>query len=348
VLKVESDLVARAWAAYEHALRDPSTVHDLDELVAACRDRRESEALVVALRAQAWCARHRLATAEAKAYLDEAVRLAGRARLVDRLVEVLATRAAVNHELGRIAAAQRDLDRARSFPGRTRSPDLEFQQAVLHHNVGRLTQAAALYADLLELPQTPPEMRVKAANNLALIETHGGHYDDALARLDSVRDDARSLGPALVAIVEDSRGWVLVQGGRLVEGLRGLAEAAERHREAGLPLGEHYLEHCDALTDLRLLPEAFAMATRAEQEFSSRGVGLLAAEAQLRLARLGRLAGRPSVAEAAGRTAGEMFRRHGRTAWAAQARVLELEARAAHQEPTADDARALRRAARSL
>ena len=252
MVNARNDLLARAEAAYQLAVRDPCAPTDLPQLVAQARADGVWEALAVALRAQAWCARHRLAGSEAKARLDEGVQVARRHRLDHRLSELLATRAAVNHELGRTAAAQRDLDRARAA---ARSPELDLQQAVLWHNTGRLVQAAALYHALLHGSATP-EVRVKAGNNLALIECHQGKQRAALARLERLAGEAEALGPALSAVVQDSLGWVCVQSGRLVEGLALLSAAAEIHERAGLPLGEHYLEHSDALVDLRLLPEA--------------------------------------------------------------------------------------------
>ena len=112
---------------------------------------------------------------------------------------------------------------------------------------GQFGPAATLYDRLIHDPGAPLDTRVKAANNLALIECQLGDPRAAFDRLSSARRRRRD-GPAgVVAIVADSLGWVAVQLGRLSEGLRILESAAERHREAGLPLGEHYLEHCDAL-----------------------------------------------------------------------------------------------------
>ncbi len=345
---VHDSLLHRAQAEYEHAVRHPRSRDARPEVVAEARAVGAHEALVVGLRAQAWRARYALAGDEAKVLLDEAVRVARRAHLDDRLVEVLSTRAAVNLELGRGAAARRDLDRARAISGPEAPADLSLQLAVLDHNEGRLKEAATLYGGLLDNPSTPPDINIKAANNLALIESSHGDHTSALARLDDVVDLAAHLGPALEAVVADSRGWITVQSGRLVEGLRLLAVAADRHREAGLSLGEHYLEHCDALADLRLLPEAIQMAFRARDEFIEHGVGLLAGEAHVRVARLSALMGDHAAAEEAARSAYALFRRQRRPAWAAHARVLELAARTSRDAATVKDASALRRAAAQL
>ena len=341
-------LVVRAQDAYDAAVRDPAGQRGLPELVAETRAAHDPEALVVALRAQAWVARCTMAAEEAKALLDVAARVAARNELQARLVEVLATRAAVNLELGRGGAARRDLDRANALSGANPPADLTMQRAVLDHNEGRLPEAAELYGRLVRNPRTPPAIHVKAANNLALIESGRGRYATALSRLAEVEQVAADLGPALVAIVADTQAWVTVQSGRLADGLRLLDAAADRHREAGLSLGEHYLEHSDALEALRLLPEALAMAAHARDEFTRHRVPLLTAEAQARLARLAALAEDHAGAEAAARAAGELFRRQRRTAWADHVLCLELSARVRREVATATDARAARRAARRL
>ena len=339
-----SGLLSRAEDAYQRSVRDPCGPSEVPDLIAEARRVGEPEALVVALRAQAWCARHQLAEREAKAYLDEAVRVARRHALPTRLTEVLATRAAVNHELGRIDAAQRDLDTAR---GIGRSTELDLQQAVLFHNTGRLSQAAELYRQLLS-GAAPPDIRVKVGNNLALIESHQGNHASALARLDRLALEAERVGPALVAVVEDSRGWATVQSGRLVEGLRLLDRAAEAHQRAGLSLAEHYLEHSDALVELRLLPEAQSMTLLAYEEFHQHGVWLLAAEAQLRVARLALVSKDPALAATAAASAAALFRRQRRPSWTALARVVDVEARARLGNADFDHTATLCRAARTL
>lgn len=341
-------LLERAEAAYEAAATDPNGCADLSGLVAEAREGGSPEALVVALRAQAWSARQRLNAVGAKSLVDEAVRIAARHRLGRRLAEVLATRAAVNQELGNAAGAQRDLDRARGVALTDGPADVEFQQAVLHHNMGQFGPATTLYHRLIGDPGTPVGTRVKAANNLALIECQLGDALAAFDRLSALTDDAVRAGPVLVAVVQESLGWVAVQLGRLSDGLRLLELAAERHREAGLPLGEHYLEHCDALTDLRLLPEALEMARLALDEFQAHQVSLLVAEAQVRVAHLSQLLGNDEAAAGAAAAARTLFRRQRRPAWAAWSHVHELEACVADRGATAVDVAAVRRAAATI
>jgi tetratricopeptide (TPR) repeat protein len=344
-----SELLIRAVAAYKGVVANPKEFGPVAvRLVDDARRAGDAEALVAALRAEAWFERARLADERAKRLLDEAVRVATRQRLGARLAEVLVTRAAVNHELGRLAAAQRDLDRAASLAGGGRSPELELQQAALLQNMGHLSEAAAIYRRVLALPDPPPPVAAIMANNLALIEVQHGHHDVALDRLDHAAKLAQLVGPAVVALVAQSRGWAMVQAGRLTESLRVFEDAASLYEAAGLSLGEHYLEHVDALVDLRLLPEASELARRAVEQFEAQGVRLMGAEAQLRTAQLALLSGDHPTAVAAAEAASQSFRSQRRGAWAARATVVGVQARARGGEVAAAQLVAARRAAATL
>jgi tetratricopeptide (TPR) repeat protein len=343
------DLLDQADAAYRGVVADPSRYGPVAVgLVARARRAGAGEALVVALRAEAWSERARLSNGRAKALLDEATRLARRRRYRRRLGDVLITRAAVNHELGRLTAAQRDLDRAAALLGAARPAELDLQQAALLQNIGRLSDAAAVYRRVLAVPGTPADVAAKVNNNLALIEVQRGRHQAAIAHLDEAAVLAAGVGPALVAIVAQSRGWVLVQAGKLVEGLRLFERAGRRYEAAGLPLGEPYLEYVDALVDLRLLPEASDLARRAAEEFEAHGVLLMAAEAQLRAAGLALLTADLRGAVAAAERAAASLRRQRRTAWAARAVLVGVEARTRLGEASPAELGAARRAAGTL
>jgi tetratricopeptide (TPR) repeat protein len=343
------NLLIRAAAAYKGVVADPNQFGPVAaRLVAEARRTADTEALVVALRAQAWSERARLANTRAKVLLDEAVRIARRHRLDARLGDVLVTRAAVHHELGRLAAAQRDLDRAAALLPGERSAELNLQQAALLQNIGQLTDAAAVYRRVLAGPDSPAAVRAIMANNLALIEAQRGNHEAALGSLDEAAALAAEVGPAVVALVAQSRAWVTVQAGRLTDSLRLFDEALHLYEAAGLPLGEHYLEHADALVDLRLLPEASAMAQRAVEQFQAHGVMLMAAEAQLRAAWLALLTGDHPQAAAVAALATQSFRRQRRTAWAARAIIIAAEACLRNGEVSLAQLRAARRAATML
>ncbi|MFZ0161560.1 MAG: CHAT domain-containing protein [Kineosporiaceae bacterium] len=307
----------------------------------------DHEAHVVALRAQAWAAHCLLGNHTALRHLDLAVRIAVRHGLDERLAEVLASRAAVNQELGRVVAAHHDLDRAAALPGGPRHQVL-FQQAVLHHNQGRLTAAEATYRRVLAEPGCPDDIRVKMSNNLGHLLAECGRPGQALHHVDEAAGVARTLGPALVAGVEQTRAWVLMQAGRLSESLRAFEDAEKLFDESGLPTADFSLEYADALVDLRLVREAIEVTERAVGEFLRHGAGLMAAEAQLRRARLSALAGDPASGAPHLEDALASLRRQRRTAWVAGAMVTRAELRLALGTATARDLTGLRRAAENL
>jgi len=328
---------------------DPRRFHTVAaELVGQARHAGHPEALVLALRALAWAERARLADADAKRLLDEAARIARRHRLDHALADVLTSRAAVNQELGRLSAAQRDLDTAAGLVTPDRRAEVAFQQAVLHQNIGRLADAAASYRDLLAAAATPERIRVIAGNNLAIIDAQYGRHAEALKRLDDAGPRALEVGPALVAMVLETRAWVTVNSGRLVEGLRLFEAAGDAHRAADLPMGEHYVEYADALMDLRLIPEASVAARSAAEVFRLSAVPLMGAEAELRVAQLAMLSGDLTAAEAASTAAAESFGRQGRGVWRARAVLVRTEARLQAGAGTAADLREARRVSRVL
>jgi tetratricopeptide (TPR) repeat protein len=347
--EAKSDLLIRATEAYRRVVADPEGFGpEAARLVAEARAADDTEALVAALRAEAWYERIHLAHDRAMTLLDEAARVARRHRLAAGLGQVLVARGAVNHELGRLAAARRDFEHAAGLVGPVMTAELTSQQAALYQNMGRLAEAAVLYRGVLADPHTPPEVRVKVANNLGIIEAQCGRTEAALAWLEQAAAAAEEVGPAVVAIVAEGRAWVTVQAGRLTEGLDLFEKAAGLWAAAGLPLGELYVEYADALVDLRLVPEAADRAERAVEMLERQGVELMAAEALLRAARLAQLRGDPHAAVTAGETAAERLRRQGRASWAARARLVAVDARLQAGESLPEDLPAARRAAATL
>jgi tetratricopeptide (TPR) repeat protein len=342
-------ILADAETAYKGVLVDMQSHRAAAaEVVTRARASGSTEALVVALRAVAWAEHVRLNNEGAKALLDQAARLAARHRLDRRLGDVLVSRAAVCHELGRLRAAQDDLDRAGPLIGPENGVEVVFQQAALHQNIGRLFEAARLYRHVVSRPACPLDVLVKATNNLALVEVQLGRWQAGRVLIDRAAELSTGLGPAPVAIVAQSRAWVTMQMGRLAESLRQFEQAGVLYEQAGLPLGEHYLEYADALMDLRLLPEARSAATSAAEQFTSHDAKLMAAEAELRAARLGLLAGDGEKAVTAARVAVGALRRQGRTAWVARAEIVLAEALSLHGPARAGALRRARDAAATL
>ena len=343
------DLVIHARRVHEGVVADPRRyAAEAADLVRTARQAAQPEALALALRALAWSERARLADTEAKRLLNEAVGIARRHRLDAVLADVLMSRAAVNQELGRMAAAQRDLDAAAVHVTGERAVELAFQRAVLQQNIGRLGAAARTYRELLSGADTPERIRVISGNNLAMIDAQHGRHAEALRHVEEASRRAAGVGPALFAMLLETKAWVTVHAGRLADGLRLFEEAAGAHEAAGLPLGEHYVEYADALMDLRLIPEAALAARSAAEVFALNGVPLMGAEAELRVAQLALLAGDPDEAESASAGAVTSFDRQGRGAWKARAILVRSEARLQRGNATTADLRAARRVSRTL
>jgi hypothetical protein len=149
-------------------------------------------------------------------------------------------------------------------------------------------------------------------------------------------------------MVIESKAWVTMHSGRLAEGLVLFQEAARAFEDAGLPLGEHYVEYADALMDLRLLPEAGMAARAAAEVFRLNEVPLMGAEAELRVAQLAMLSGDLAEAETAAATAAASFQRQGRSTWKARAVLVRTEARLQAGVATAVDLRDAKRVADTL
>ncbi len=315
-------LQVRARAVYDAVVADPAANGLAAEAVTAqARSAHDPAALVTGLRALGWVERSRMQNSAAKELLDEAVRIARKASLRAELREALITRAAVNHELGRLPAAQRDLDAAEQISSDRGAPDLALQQAVLHHSLGELRRAGAGYRKIIDDPDATTMVRAKAINNLAIIQTLLGRPEEALRSV-VTGSSIPGLGPHLSAVLSSTKAWVTTQTGRLTDGLAEFARAAQLHEEAGLPLAEHYLEYVDALTDLRLLPEAYELAVQASRELERSHVDLMTGEGLLRVARLAALLGDTEDATRAASRARELFDRQHRTPWRARTDVI--------------------------
>jgi CHAT domain-containing protein/tetratricopeptide (TPR) repeat protein len=343
------ELLIRARQAHDDVAADPDRFRPAVEgLIAEARQASQPEALALALRAMARAERARRDDRRAIRLLDEACAIARRHHLNDTLADLLMSHAAVSQELGRITTARRDLQAAAGLVTGPRVSELDFQRAVLLQNAGQLAEAALIYGRILPDPAATAQRKVMAANNLAMIESYQGRYGPALRRLSQAGPSAAQIGPAFAATVTTSRAWVTVRAGRFAEGLRVFEEAEQGLRNAGLPLGEYYIEYADALMELRLLPEAASAARRAVSEFSAAGIPLMEAEARLLVAQLALLAGDGAEAIAASTAAAAAFRQQARRGWRARALLVTAEGRLKSGTGTPADTREAGAAARQL
>ncbi|GAA3805674.1 CHAT domain-containing protein [Cellulomonas soli] len=322
----------------------------------ASRAAGDLRALAWSLRALAWAHRSRWDHGTADRLLAEALRLGRRSGDGLLVVHVRMTRHAVRQEMGRAAAARRDLDAALEAlvdapEGEERSlaaARIRMQQATSDANAGRMERAEPRLRELARDPWLTDTDRYKLLNNLGFVIAHRGAYDEALEWVEQAVEVAARLGPAALAPVLQSRAWIRVQSGRLALGLRDFDEAARVYADAGLPLGEYYAEYADTMADLRLLPEASTAARRAVEEFEAAHVPFMGAEARLRLAQISLLEGDLEAARVTAETAVAALDRQRRGAWRDRALLVGVEARRLAGEATATELAAVRRAAARL
>jgi tetratricopeptide (TPR) repeat protein len=325
---LDEDLLVRAKAAYRDAIGDPDAFRaDAAGLVLKARQSGDPEALCLSLRASAWADRYALEHQHALESLNEAVRIARRHRLSHVLGEVLVTRGAVQHELGRLSAARRDFDTAEPLIPPAAVAELTIQRATLLYNQGDRVLAASLYARSLRDPTLTAEVRFKAATNFGILQAQRGRFQEALALFDLASRAAEQVSPLYVALVAENRAWVTVSAGLLADGVAQFDAARAMFQKLGLPPGELFMEYSDALRQLRLLPEALGYAREAVAILDSHGVDLMAAEAKLSVASLALLSNRLDEAVTNADAARVSFRRQRRAWGVAWATLVELEAR---------------------
>lgn len=345
----DEDLLIRAKAAYRDVITDPQAFRArAGDLVQEARRRGHAEALCLSLRAAAWAERYALEHQGALSLVNEAASIARKHRLNELLGHILVTRGAVQHELGRLSAARRDFDAAEPLLPPDSIAELTSQRATLFANLGDLAAAASHYTRLLNDSNLAAEVRFKAATNFGILQAHRGRFSEALALFEVAASAAEQVSPLYAALVAENRAWVTVLAGRLADGVAQFDTARAMLEELGVPPGELLKEYSEALTQLRLLPEARDRAREAVTILESHGVHLMAAEAKLNAAQLALRSDRLDEAVADATAARTSFRRQKRAWGAATATVVELEARlrlgAAH---SGDIARA-RRAALAL
>jgi tetratricopeptide (TPR) repeat protein len=339
-------LLIRAWELFDVVAADPRRGEPLaTAAVAEARAARDPELLGLSLRALASAHRARWDLVGARRLLAEAVRVSRRPELAYVHALTLVSRAALLQEEGRISAARRDLDLALATmaeneaatgaagTGDSSAERLRFiayaglQRAAIDHNSGLVTSAVRQYRALVDHPGLAGVVAVKVKNNLAIALAQRGAFASARRYSDDAVALATQLGPGVLAPAIQTHAWILIQAGRLLEGVAEFEVAARSYAEAALPLGEYYADYADAMTDLRLLPEAAVAAVKSIEEFEAAGVPLMRADAEIKFARIALLSGDYLSAESAALAAGETLRRQRRLAWRDRAVVLAVESR---------------------
>jgi tetratricopeptide (TPR) repeat protein len=346
---LDEDLLIRAKSAYQEAITDPTALRaQAPALVRQARQSGDLEALCLLLRGWGWAERWAMEHRRALRLLNTATRVARENGFHHVLGEVLVTRGAIQHEMGRLSVARRDFDAAEPLLPSEEIAELTLQRAVLRWNLGDLATAALLYARLLRDSTVKPDVRTKAAVNLGLIQARRGCFSEALALFDDAARAAALVSQLYVAQVAENRAWVTALSGRLAEGVTQLDAAKAMFDKLEVPAGELLMEYSDALTQLRLLPEALERAREAVAVLDEPGAELMAAEARLNLAWLALQSNRLDEAATEAEKARASFRRQRRSWGAARSTSVELEVRLRRGTIEPRDVTRARRAALTL
>lgn len=338
-------LLIRAEEAYRRVIADPARGRLLAlEIADAARSERAREALVVALRAAGWASRELYDHDAALPQLNEAVRVARRAGLGDRLSEALLVRSTAYLELGHATRTRQDLAEARAVAGPHQRPEVTLAEALLEDTVGNFVAAALANRRALdELGDERPELQVKALNNLALLIVRDGRYDEAEALLREALDLAETFSQTFAGFVTESQAIVAIASGKPIVALRRYEEAERRLTAVQAQLVDLYLGKASALLTLRLLDEAADAAERAVGLVEGvTGGSLMLGEALLPQARIALARNDLAQARAVAARAESLFRAQRRTGWRAVATLLRLSAEAAEGRATPEMMRTLR------
>ena len=232
---------------------------------------------------------------------------------------------------GRTGEALRELDRAMPELEGAAAARLRMQRALVLAETSRFTEAAAGFADALEI--------LRDAGGDALIEASIRNNRSAvLARLGDWRGAEEDLRLAehgfaanghvgRTAMVFQNRGLAATVRGDIPAALSAYDEAASRYQAAGSDPGLLPIERAEALLSVRLVAEAREVVTAAVAHYARRRNAVDLVQARLLLAKVALLDGDPETALAEAARARRSAMRQDRPGWAAVGDYLTLRAR---------------------
>src|SRR5262245_60695135 len=227
--------------------------------------------------------------------------------------------ALVVDDLGRPAAAIREIDRAVSALSGLPLARARMQRAIILRRVGRESEALAAYGSALAIFRREGDRlwQARVLTNRGVLHAYRGALRNAESDLRRAERLYTELGlPAAVAQVRHNLGFVAAQAGAVPAALTWYDLADEHFRRNGRP-AVALLDRAELLLAARLLPEARQAATSAAASAAAANLGTLRAQAQLLVAQAALAAGDRQAAGPAARAARRAFRRQGLWRWAA-------------------------------
>ncbi|MEV0562648.1 CHAT domain-containing protein [Dactylosporangium sp. NPDC050588] len=317
-----------ATRAVEAVAADPDEARALAvAALAATRRAKDPDATSVAHRALGLAARVGDDAHTAARHLRAALRVAERHERMTLAAEARMSLALVLDDLGRPAAAVREIDVAlRSLRGLRRGRAV-MQRALILRRLGHDEEAMAGYRSALRVFRREGDRlwEARALNNRAILHGYHGSHRLAAADLGAAAAIYADLDlPTAAAQVHHNLGFVAAQAGDVPLALARYEQArAVLTREAGVP-ADALLDLAELLRSARLLPEAQQAAQDAVDTCRRGRLDTAGGEAALLLARVALARGNAGEARDAARSARRAFTAQRRHLPAARARAVEL------------------------
>jgi len=326
----ERDLLSQAEDLVVLAASDPAAAIRLAEDVhARAQEAGHDAARAVALRARGLGQAALYDLGAAVESLDSARLIAGNVDDATVTGQIEMTYAAVLAWAGRHREASDAIDRALAALDGALEARALVQRGTMRYRAGDL------HGSLADLETARPALEgsddvdwlARLHNNRGLVLGFMGDIAGAERDLLQALDYVRVVGQEnATAETLQNLGWVTAVRGDIPAALGYFDEAEELFRRLDYPLAELLGDRCDALITAHLVDDAVGLATAAVSELRSADHPAALAEALLRLAMAGELAGKHPEAREAAREAGALLRAQGRETWAAFADFLELQA----------------------
>ncbi|GAA0742248.1 CHAT domain-containing protein [Dactylosporangium roseum] len=332
-------------------MADPGKAKALSD--AALRDARrdgDPAAEAVALRALGLVARARHDAARAAEHLRASIAVARKYRLVVHEAEARMSHALILDDLGRPAAALKEIDRAIAELHGHRRVRATMQRALILRRLGFDRQAMELYRGALRAFRTAGDevWEARTLTNRGVLHGYRGNLKQAEIDLRAAQALYNRLGMATAAAqVEHNLGFVAAQAGDVPTALARYDRAHDRLWNTGVA-APGLLDRADLLLSVRLLPEAEAAVRAAIDACADGHLDSMFGEAHLTLARILLAAGKPQEAREAAVIARRTFGKQARPVWSARARHAELAAVVALGRANRGTLRELRTAAGGL
>ena len=212
-------------------------------------------------------------------------------------------------------------------------------RGLLYQRMGRASDAVACYRRALPFYDAAGDVMGlgHVSTNLAILETHDGNIDEALALADRAKHAYESVGQEWwVAATMANQGWITGCGGDLPQALRLLSESDRLLIDLDGPDGVRHVIRAEVLLRAGLFAEAGRCLGDAVAFFEEKGQTTDQSEALILAAQAAELDGGHTLAAELAREASAILDAQERPGWAAAAKAVMFGIQCRAGEPPAD------------